>query len=196
LPPILDDHPASFPLGSTVVRFSSGSNGTPVGEQECETPVTVLPADACTSFETMTLGQLTGPTIIGEAVYRPLQGAIARITDQFPANQPDGQRELEIGAVEVELPFAARTVQLQYVKAHSKPIKIDGFDDTGQLVQTWESPESEEERLRFTRLIPGPARRRLRVSAQGGEDLLLRLCYSLNPPPAPQPGDVILVPPP
>jgi hypothetical protein len=129
-------------------------------------------------------------------VYRPLQGAIARITDQFPANQPDGQRELEIGAVEVELPFAARTVQLQYVKAHSKPIKIDGFDDTGQLVQTWESPESEEERLRFTRLIPGPARRRLRVSAQGGEDLLLRLCYSLNPPPAPQPGDVILVPPP
>jgi len=199
LPPIQDDHPAAFQRGTTTtVHFFSGPNNTPAGEQQCETTVTVLPADACNDFQSLPLGQLTGPRTIGDVEYRPLPGPPSRVTDQFPVGQPDGNRELEIGGVEARLPFGARWIRLQYVKAHSMPIRMDGFDDSGQLVQTWQSPGGgpggEPERQRLTRVITGPPRRTLQISAQGGEDLLLSLCYSLNLPPGPRPGDLILVP--
>jgi hypothetical protein len=199
LPPIQDDHPAAFQRGTTTtVHFFSGPNNTPAGEQQCETTVTVLPADACNDFQSLPLGQLTAPRTIGDVEYRPLPGPPARVTDQFPVGQPDGNRELEIGGVEARLPFGARWIRLQYVKAHSMPIRMDGFDDSGLLVQTWQSPGGgpggEPERQRLTRVITGPPRRTLQISAQGGEDLLLSLCYTLNLPPGPRPGDLILVP--
>jgi hypothetical protein len=194
LPPIQNDHPADFPLGTTTVRFFSEPNNTPAGEQQCQTTVTVLPPDGCNTFQSVPFGNLAGPTVVGGVEYTPISGQISRVTDQFPPNQPDGQRELEIGAVEAKLPFAARWVRLQYVKAHSMPIKVDGFDDSNQLVQTWQSPAGEAERQRFTRVITGPPRRTLRISAQGGEDLLLGICYSLSLPPGPQPGQPFIQP--
>jgi hypothetical protein len=143
------------------------------------------------------MGNLSGPIAVGGVEFRPVQGALSRITDQFPVGQPDGQRELEIGIVEARLPFGARWVRLRYVKAHSAPIRVDGFasyDAQTAPVHTWQSPAGEAERQRFTRAITGPPRQMLHISAQGGEDLLLELCYSLAPPPGPQPGQPFIPP--
>ena len=197
LPPISDNRPASFPLGTTTVQFSANSNTT--GAQQCNTPVTVMPPDACITFQSLPLGLLSSPTTIGDVEVRPLQGTNARIVDFYPPNQPDGQREVQVGGIEAQLPFSARWLRLQYAKANSIPLTVDGFDESGQLVNTWVSPSPqghpEQEGIRLTRVIPSPRLRKLQIHSREGETLLMGLCYSLSPARSPQPGDIIIWPP-
>lgn len=185
-PTVLDDHPADFPVGETVVRFFTAADGSPGSGQACETKVTVLPPNGCVDFDDMPAGAVAAPFTIGDVQFHP-QNNTAFVIGSFAQGAP-GQHALElVGTVDVDLPFTAQWVRIRMVKA-SGPLRVVSTLDTGTVTDDWTSDVGNDDIIK-TYVFQNPARH-LRLSVVSGEVQVVEICYSMNRPPTQ--GDLLV----
>jgi uncharacterized repeat protein (TIGR01451 family) len=151
----------------------------------------------CNNFAGLTPGPRPQLFFNGPVIYTLYDGLSEelRLTDIHPVGNPDGVAELAIGEGRIiRLPFPARWLRLQYIRANSAPLNLGGFDRDGNELFSWTSTAGEPERVIVAHVIQGPPMWELRIDGAQREAFLHEICYYPDLAPPPPPGSLVPAP--
>ena len=171
----------------------------------------VVPECECSDFTNLPLGTLPSPFVNGSVRYDLLRTIRTTsvngspviialpvteltVTDAHPVRNPDGVHELKVGlGVSVTLPRPAGWLRLSYIRRNTFPLHMRRFEEAGQPMLVWSSPEEEPQGVRTWHdiLIPEPPIREFHLTTgdltggalpTAGTLYLFQLCYAATRP--------------